>query len=102
MDNVCSRLTVHSISNLNSDAIIHVNILNLSFFFLGKLYTPYSANLTSYSQIVIASNTVGSVHTHTLTLVDMAFGDEGKYTCTVVIADGDTPRVLVTELFKLC
>ncbi|KAL5250884.1 hypothetical protein ACHWQZ_G016582 [Mnemiopsis leidyi] len=53
------------------------------------------------NEIVIASSTVGSVHTHTLTLVDMSFGDEGKYTCTVVIADGDTPRVLVTELSKL-
>ena len=53
-------------------------------------------------QIEIGSKTVGSVHTHTLTIKAMSFGDEGSYTCSVVFNEGEAPRNLVTKLTKLC
>ena len=55
-----------------------------------------------FVQIVIADKTVDAVHTNTLTIKRVAFGDEGNYTCSVVFTDGDAPKVLVTQLRKLC
>ena len=55
-----------------------------------------------FVQIVIADKTVDAVHTHTLTIKDVTFGDQGKYTCSVVFTDGDDPKVLITQLSKLC
>ena len=53
-------------------------------------------------QIVIADSTEGAVHTHTLTIKDVQFGDQGVYTCLVVFNAGETAEVLTTQLSKLC
>ena len=53
-------------------------------------------------QIVIADSTKGVVYTHTLTIKDVTFGDQGEYTCLVVFNAGATAEVLTTQLSKIC
>ena len=51
---------------------------------------------------MIDSQTEGAVYTHTLTIKEMTFGDEGPYTCSVVFNEGEEAKEFVTQLTKLC
>ncbi|KAL5249910.1 hypothetical protein ACHWQZ_G015848 [Mnemiopsis leidyi] len=58
-------------------------------------------NIPYQSKIVIADSTEGAVYTHTLTIKDVTFGDQGQYTCLVVFSAGETAKTLTTQLSKL-
>ncbi|XP_063691310.1 roundabout homolog 1-like [Bolinopsis microptera] len=47
------------------------------------------------------SITEGITYTHTLTVKKMTFGDQGKYTCSVVFVENETLVNVVTTLIKL-
>ena len=54
------------------------------------------------TQVVIGSTDEAPVYTHTLTFVDMTFGDEGEYTCKVTRVEGGESVTHASYLSKLC
>jgi len=52
-------------------------------------------------EVVIGSTNEAPVYTHTLTFVDMTFGDEGEYTCKITRVDGGESVTHASYLSKL-